>query len=335
MSLAPLPLYLDSTMLSAFRSCPQKFYLEFVRGLRGEGTSIDLHCGSCVAHCFETVYNAIHIDGLSAEKAMQLGMVQFDLDWGDVEPRTVRIKKDGTPQFASPKTKERTWEVIEAYFAQWPPLFDHIQPLFIAGTPTVEFTFAIPLTKETLGYEVPLHPSGDPFLYSGRIDFLGRWGKTILPLDHKTGSRMDPSWTEKWDLRSQFLGYVWACEQLGIPCQRHFAVRGIIIQTTEFHLPEAIKTYPLALLDRWKGQVARDVHRLVDCHNSGYFDYNFGETCTSYGLCQFFHACRSDDPELWLKDFKPRFWNPLAKDPTAKPPPEEYTPILPHFEVTI
>ena len=329
--LAPLPLYLDSTMLTAFRSCPRKFYLEFCRGLRGEGISIDLHCGGCVAHCFETVYNAFHLHGATEEKALKLGLVQFDLDWGDVEPKS-RIGVKGQKIYSSPKTKERTWEVIEAYFRQWPPSTDHVQPLFIAGQPTVEFTFAIPLTEQTLGYPVPLHPSGDPFLYSGRIDFLGRYGSIILPLDHKTGKYQDEHWAEKWDMRNQFIGYVWACEQLGLPVRGTYAVRGIIIQMTQHHLPEAIKFIPSGRMERWKGQLARDVHRLVDCHASGYFDYDFGETCTSYGLCQYFHACRADDEELWLKDFKPRFWNPLAKNPIAEPPPEQYHPITPHLE---
>lgn len=336
MTLSPLPLYIDSTMLTAFRSCPRKFYLEFCRGLRsGDGVSIDLHCGGCLAHALETVYNLIHLDGMSFERAMTLASVQFEIDWGDVEPTwrySTAKGKEHLKVYSSPKTKERTWEVIEEFFKLFPPVFDHIQPLFIANAPTVEFTFAIPLTQETLGYPVPLHPSGDPFLYSGRIDFLGRYGKTILPLDHKTGKYQDEHWTEKWDMRSQFIGYVWACEQLGLPVRGNYAVRGIIIQKEQCSFPEAIKSIPHARTERWKGQLVRDLHRLVDCWKSGYFDYDFGETCTSYGLCQYFHACRAEDEELWLKDMKPRFWNPLAKNPVAETPPEEYKPILPHID---
>ena len=45
-SLTPiLPGYIDATMTTCFRSCPRKFYDEFVLGLRPPGLSIDLHAG--------------------------------------------------------------------------------------------------------------------------------------------------------------------------------------------------------------------------------------------------------------------------------------------------
>ena len=325
-----LPLYLDSTMLSCFRGCPRKFYNEFIRGLRGSGTSIHLHAGGCVAKTFEEVYNMVHIEKKPVAEAMRRAYIQYDIDWPDeIEPPFYISNKTGEKIYANAKTKDRVWEAIEGFFQKYPPLTDHIQPLQFQNRPTVEFIFAIPLTKDTLGYDVPTHPSGDPFLYSGRLDFLGHYQNVFLPLDHKTGMSMASNWAEQWDLRNQFLGYVWACGQLGIDVQRHFAVRGIIIQKTELRYPEAIKTYPIELLERWKGQVARDIHRIVDCYSSGYWDYDFAETCTAYGQCQFFHACRAADPENWLKDFVPRFWNPLAKNPVAEPPPAGFQPILP------
>jgi hypothetical protein len=326
-----LPIYLDNTMRTVFVRCPRKFYNEFCLGLAGAGTSIDLHAGACIAHCFETVYNLVHMNGMSFESAIKRGEAQFTIDWGDVEPEWRWSKRNPNEKiYSSPKTRERCWEAILNYFHVYPPRFDHIQPLRSADKATVEFTFAIPLTEQTLGYPVPLHPSGEPFLYCGRFDFLGKYNnRIILPLDHKTAKYADENWTEKWDLRSQFLGYVWACEHIGLDVQKHFAVRGIIIQKTQLQQLEAIKTYPRELVDRWRGQLSRDIHRLVDCWNSGYFDYDLAEACTDYGLCQYFHACRAPDPNLWLKDMQPRYWNPLAKNPIAEPVPEHPTPVIP------
>lgn len=314
-----LPLYLDSTMLISFRNCPRKFYNEHVLGLRGGGISIDLHCGGCFAQALETTYNCYFFLGMSFTDALLRGEADFLIKWGDVKPRT-REGKDG-PIYVSAKTRERTWEAVEAYFAKYPIDTDPVQPFLAPGRATVEFTFALPLTRETTGYDFPLHPSGEPFVYTGRYDMLGTYGPYKHPIikDEKSAGKTDMHWAEKWDLRNQFIGYVWATRLLGIPVIG-ICVRGVVILKEELHFPEAIKagTFTDVLLDRWKMQLSRDIFRIVDCWNTGYFDYDFGDTCTDFGLCAFFHACRSDDPDIWLKDFPVRRWNPLEKIPVAE-----------------
>jgi len=311
-----LPLYIDSTMLTCFRSCPRKFFNEFCLGLRGEGMSLDLHCGACVATALETMYINIHELGHSFSDSLLRAEEAFLFQWGDVEPRT-RPGKNG-PIAISAKSRERTWEILLHYFAKWPPHTDHIQPMFNLGKPSVEFTFALPLTHDTTGYDFPLHPSGQPFLYSGRFDMLGLYNSQPVIKDEKTMGKTPPAnWSETFDLRNQFIGYVWACRHLGIPVIG-VVVRGISILKEEYHLVEILKSaYTSILLDRWKHQLARDLFRLVDCWNTSYFDFDFGDTCTSYGMCQYFHSCRADEPETWLKDFTVRHWNPLAKNPIA------------------
>jgi hypothetical protein len=60
MTAAPIiPLNVDSTMLTCFRSCPQKFLLEFCHGFRPPAISIDLHAGGCFATSLEAFYRAI------------------------------------------------------------------------------------------------------------------------------------------------------------------------------------------------------------------------------------------------------------------------------------
>lgn len=54
-----LPLNVDSTMMSCFRSCPQKFFREFVQGYRPAGISIDLHAGGAFALALEEVYKGV------------------------------------------------------------------------------------------------------------------------------------------------------------------------------------------------------------------------------------------------------------------------------------
>lgn len=313
-----LPANIDSTMMSAFRSCPRKFYNEFVYGLRPSGISIDLHAGGVFAHCLEVVRKEIHINNRTLEEALLRANAAFEIAWGNFE----------IPDFKKTnKRPERVWAAVESYFAEYPPLTDHIQPYFSNGKPTFEFTFAIPLEPAVDArslvsyhgeYQWPLHPvSGEPFFYSGRFDMLGEYeGRPVVEDDKTSGSGHYANWAEKWDLRSQFIGYTWACQQMGIDVT-DVAVRGVGIQMTQIAHAETIKMYSNELRARWLEQLRRDMWRLVRSWNEGYWDYNLGESCTSFGNCIFIQPCQSAvHEESWLKTFDVRRWNPLHQDPT-------------------
>lgn len=320
-----LPAHVDSTMISCFRGCPQKFLLEFVRGFRPPGISIDLHAGGCYASALEETYKGIHESGLPLSDAMLRAHARFLVEWGDfIIPE---YKKTA-------KTKDRTWDAIESYFTSFPPLTDHVQPYFLDGKPTFETTFAIPLEPACnilpndpstnkhnfeLGY-FPLHPSGEPFIYSGRFDMVGTYeGRPCVKDDKTTGSTMSTGWSEKWDLRSQFLGYVWACQQMGMDLDT-VVVRGTSILKTKIDHAEAVKVYSQALVARWHEQLRRDLWRMRRMWDEGYFDYNLADACTQYGSCIFLPMCQSVDPEVWTNQYEVRHWNPLAKDPTKSNP---------------
>lgn len=301
-----LPQHIDATMLSCFRSCPRKFYHEFILGLRPSGISVDLHAGGAFAHAVEVVRREVFLNQRSMDEALIRANAAFEIYWGDF-----KIPEHKTTN----KQPHRVWAAVEKYFTQWPPLSDHIQPYFVDGKPTLEFTFAIPLDEP--GF--PVHPvSGEPFLYTGRFDMLGEYHGLPIVCDDKTmGQSPGSGWSEKWDLRSQFIGYTWACKQLGVMADE-VVVRGVAILMRDINLAEAIKPYSNLLRARWLEQVRRDLWRIHDAWNMGYWDYNFAETCTSYGLCPYLAACQSADPEPWLKTFDVRRWNPVAIDPTKE-----------------
>lgn len=303
----PLPLYIDSTMISCFRSCPQKFLLEFVRGFRPPGISIDLHAGGCFASAVEEVRRLVWGSGLHLSDALLRAHGRFAVEWGDfIIPEYKRTAK----------TYDRVWEAVEQYFKEFPPHTDHVQPYFVGSAPAVEFTFAIPLDFP----DFPRHPSGEPFLYSGRNDLFGHYQKRPVILDDKTtGGSISTGWAEKWDLRSQFLGYVWAAQMAGIDCEQ-VAVRGIAIQKTQIVIAETIRPYSNALVKRWFEQLRRDMWRLRKSWDEGYFDYNLGDACTSFGLCIFKDMCVSPEPERWASQYEVRHWNPLGKNPIEGDP---------------
>ena len=321
-----LPLHIDSTMMAAFRSCPQKFFREFIEGYRPKGgKSIDLHAGGCFAAAVEEVYTQVHVNKKNLNDALTVAQARFDLEWGDFE----------IPEWKkTSKTWDRVWTAVaggatpedEGYFQRYPPLTDPVQPFFGSnGKPTFEYTFAIPLEPSSTSTHrkmaddpapFPEHPSGTPFVYCGRLDMLGTYMKRVVWRDEKS-SKNNPNsnanWSEQWDLRSQFIGYTWALQQLGFDCEGGI-VRGIGILKEKIGHAEAYKTYSNFIIQRWYEQLRRDLWRMRRMWEERYFDFNLSDACTAYGNCMFTRVCQSLTPESWLNEFEIRHWNPLHKD---------------------
>jgi hypothetical protein len=293
-----LPHHFDATMRVAFASCPQKFRLEFGHGFRPPGRSIDLHAGGCFASAIERVRRSVWVDGNDLQTALRRTLPHFLTEWGDFES----VKKTA-------KTKDNVWFAVEQYFERWDPRTDHIQPYELHdGRPSLEYSFAIPLVDPTF----PTHPDGSPFVYCGRFDLLGKYEcRPVIEDDKTAGQSAGAYWTEKWNLRSQFMGYVWACRQLGLDLDT-CVVRGIGILMTKIDLAEAIIPFGQHQIARWYEQLRHDLWRLRRAWDEGYFDYNFGDTCTSYGNCMFMDVCRSPTPESWYSNFEVNKWNPIA-----------------------
>lgn len=308
---AELPINIDSTMISCFRACPKKFFEEFVLGLRPAAVSVDLHAGACFASALENIYRGIYTENLDFEKAKLRAYGQFLDQWGNFEP-----VKD------TPKTRERIWEAVEEYFRVWPHQTDPVQPYMLEGQPSYEFTFGIPLepsskTPLQMHDHFPRHPSGQPFIYSGRFDMFGKWGQKLVVRDEKTTTSIGASWAEQWDLRSQFMGYVWACQQSGMNVDT-VCVRGIGILKTKFTMVDAFKTFPSHKVERWLEQLRRDLWRIHRAWDEGYWDFNYADACSSYGGCVFRDVCGSPEPDRWRRGFTVRRWNPLLKNPVEE-----------------
>lgn len=326
MALQPeLPLHVDSTMMTCARSCLQKFRKEFILGLRPSGLSIDLHAGGCFALALEHVYKAVWEMNKSLPDALDYAHAAFALAWGNFE----------IPEWKTTgKTFDNTWDAVLEYFKRWDPRSDYIPPYINAdGKPTIEYTFAIPLgpvwgdnedehpdDEMSNAFEAgcfPLHPSGQPFIYTGRFDMLGQYqGRPIVRDEKTSGKTAGSNWAEQWDFRAQFIGYTWACQQAGLPVDS-VCVRGISILKTKRDTAEAIKTYSDLTRERWLEQLRRDLWRIRRAWDSSYFDYNMGDACTAYGNCVFLTSCVAPpaQEEAWLSEFSVRRWNPLLKNP--------------------
>lgn len=295
-----LPQHIDSTMLSSFRSCPRKFFWSHIRGLHPRSRSADLHAGSCFASGIEEFYKALLKDKLTVEDAKARMFGTFTREWGDY------VAPD-----SNPKSQDNMWIALDDYIRTYPPAIDRFQFLRNPdGTPTAEFTFAIPLDFDSW----PLHPSGEPFIYTGRTDGLGTYDGKLCFKDEKTTKGIGNSWAQQWALRGQFIGYTWAGKMSGMDIE-HVLVRGVGILKREIKQIEILKHYTDTHRDRWFYQLHQDLVRLRKCWDDGYFDYNFGETCTAYGSCPFVPLCESPNPEAWTDSYEVRFWDPTKRTP--------------------
>lgn len=291
------PVFIDSTMLTTFRSCRMKFYYNFIRHLRPPGKSIHLVAGGAFAAGVDAARRVAYTTPNCDYSTMLEAAAQaFLAEWGDY------IAPEGHA-----KSLHNTFYALERYLHEHPPLTDSIQPVTKSdNTPAVEFSFAIPLDIK--------HPAtGDPIVFCGRFDMLGMWNDLFTIVDEKTTSALGPTWLDQWKLRGQFLGYCWACQQLGYPV-RQVAIRGIGILKTDIKFLTALELYPQYLIDRWVVEAHRTIEEMIHCFQNNYWTHNFGDACSSYGGCTYKELCIAADPEQWVSNFEVRVWNPVLRE---------------------
>lgn len=296
MSRPDFPDVLDSTIIAAFRSCPQKANLEFVQHWKSKDPSVHLVAGAAYAAGLEAARVAFYVDGSSPDDSIAKGIGACMKSYGDFQ-----CPSD------SAKSLERMIGAVEFHFERYPLGIDDAIPITLpSGRRGIEFSFAEPI-------EV-MHPAtNNPLVYAGRMDMLCTKGGMQLGLDDKTTSQLGASWPHQWDLRSQFTGYVFGAARNGIKLDG-FLVRGVSILKTRYDTLEAITYRPVWQIDRWYKQLQRDARRMIACWEEGYFDYNLDHACAEYGGCAFKQVCLMHEPEALLDQrFQRRKWDPLTR----------------------
>jgi hypothetical protein len=138
----------------------------------------------------------------------------------------------------------------------------------------------------------------------------------LLVEDDKTTGSLGSKWSDKWDMRGQFIGYSWAVRELaGIPVEGTM-VRGICPLTKEIKFAETLVLTQRWQVEAWLEQLTLDVNRLIEAWTRREFSQDFSETCAMYGGCPMKRLCLTRNPENWVENFYRRNnWNPLKKDP--------------------
>lgn len=301
MSRPPFPAVIDSSMMSHFRACPRSAFLESFEHWKIKGRSVHLHAGAAYARALEVTREAFYGRNDPADDAIGQGLKALIEAYGDFQ-----CPPD------SAKSLERMLGAFQYHFDQYPLATDSMKPSRLAGGQLgVEFSFAEPIDLA--------HPeTGEPLLYCGRFDMIVDYAGGLYGFDDKTTSQLGASWSKQWDLRSQFTAYTWGARQAQIELTG-FIVRGISILKTKYETQQAITYRPTWQVERWYEQMLRDVARMIEMWESGYWDFNLDESCNSYGGCQFRKVCMSEPARQdgWLKqDFERRRWDPVTREET-------------------
>lgn len=288
-------------MLASFRSCPHKFFRQYMQHWKPKTESVHLVAGGAFASGIEAARRSFYegTDGAagSLEVAEAEGLKALIEHYGDFEcPAT------------SAKSLDRMCGALEFYFDQYPLGADGMEPIRLAsGKRGIEFSFAEPLPIT--------HPvTGDPLLYTGRADMVAHFAHGIYVVDEKTTSSLGPSWSRQWEMRAQFTGYQWACQQsLGVKPEGAI-IRGVSILKTKYDTQQALTYRAPWEIDRWLEQTCRDLARMIKMWGEGYFDFALDHACAEYGGCSLLQVCKSPDPDSWLPMyFEQRVWDPLVR----------------------
>lgn len=291
------PELIDSTMRNDYASCAKKFEYSRIFGLSSTGGSVHLIAGGAFAKGCEVIRRKFYSEGLEEMDAIVCGVLAAWEEYGDFEPGDKYVHK----------SPERVAYALVEYFTEYPLATDKIQPYFRAdGKPAIEFEFSFPL-------EV-IHPTtGNPLLYGGRFDMVGKYMSSLWVVDEKTATRLGPQWLRSFTLRGQLLGYTFAARSFGLPVNG-FIVRGISFLRDYYGHAEVVEVVPDYRLDQWREQLEEDAASMVRDWERGRFSWNFGEACNAYGGCPFQNLCDKERwQEWWQQYYTIDYWNPLEK----------------------
>lgn len=298
-----LPIAWDSTMVVAFRNCPHRMWLSYINHIQGEGVAPPLLFGGCLAHGLE-VYRKVWFRCRNTDEAFEAAVASMIVFWGD---NPIVLPKDEV------RTFDRCVMTVKAYFDFYPIESDdfqpHIDPEF-PDEPTFEFSFAVPLEHP----KFPRHPSGAPFIYTGRMDIFGTFRGLPCFGDEKHSTRGGASWSDQWATRHQYIGYSWACRQLNFKA-RQGITRGIIIHANDTEFPSTPPLmYPDGLCTKFEDELALTLRRAIASSEARHFSREFGDPCFSYfRRCTFWDSCSTSSQKefAFLRPLPRTKWDPL------------------------
>lgn len=296
------PEVFDSSMLHDLKSCQRLFQLASMDHWKSKTSNVHLHAGGAFAKGVEVTRRAFYEQQLDSEVAIERGVQALLEAYGDFD----------CPQ-DSAKSATRMAGALVFYWDNYPLTHEAAFPVLLPGGKRgIEFSFIHPLPID--------HPeTGNPILYSGRMDGILNYAGGIYVTDEKTTTQLGASWPKQWDLRAQFTGYCWGARQSGIPVAGAL-IRGVSILKTKYETMESVVPRPEWQIDRWYTELLEWITDAKGWWERGkkqkgfQWRHNLDSHCAAYGGCGFRNICLSQQPQSWLETaFERRYWDPVER----------------------
>lgn len=315
----------DSTSVTAFATCPRKYYYSILQGWTSELRSVHLVFGGHYATALEH-YHKLRAQGHDHENSVRAVVRETLIETWDHEKVTEAALTIEMREAGAVKTADNAWRVpgtgkaqdwlhasktrdtlirsIVWYLENYKD--DPMKTVILSnGQPAVEYSFSINLN--------------DDYVYCGHIDRLVEYGDAndIYVQDQKTsGASITPKFFDSYSPDYQMTGYTWAGHiAFALP------VKGVVIDAayiavgfTDFGRGFVGRNAPQ--LEEFREEVLHYISLAKQCHESGYYPMN-RTACGNYGGCEFRKVCSSVPgirKNLLEGGFKKRDrWDPLKR----------------------
>lgn len=303
------PTYFDSTLMSDVRRCHRLAYWAWLRKATLKDLSPHLVAGGAYAAAHDTFRKLFYGEDAHISDALRAGFRTLVHTYGDYEPPEKDVQKNWYSTAAA----------FLDYYREYPPGTDIIRPAVIEGHIASEFSFSIPFDGQGRTPRV-LHPeTGEPIIYSGRLDAIMEMGRGLAVYDDKTTKALGDQWAKKWQLRGQFTGYVWGAQEHGYPVSMAI-VRGAGMLKTKITWAQAIVYKNKHHIVDWLESTAHELEAFkrswaqftASGRSFRSFPMDLDEGCVTYGGCEMLPLCDVPNPEPFVKTgYHRREWNPI------------------------
>lgn len=265
---------IDTTQLNTWQACGMKYYLQFVCGLKKveEGiTDIDLRFGSAVHKCKEIYYKG---RGITDEQIKEVWQGFIDL------PESYEERS---------KTRQNGIKLVQDYVALYG---DRDKDWEILG---VEKKIEIPIGEDR---------------YAVKLDLIIKVNGNVYAVEHKTTSRISPTFFSKFSPNTQISAQTAACIQEYGECS------GVIVNALEtgFHsnFQREIVNRTKEQVEDFKTNVMMEIAKLKTDTQMGLFGKH-EQRCHDYKSgCQFKELCISCADESVLSNLYEKVEDPYA-----------------------
>lgn len=287
----------DSTSLTAFATCPRKYFLSNIQGWTSELRSVHLIFGGHYATALEH-YHKHRAAGFSHDDAERMVVREaLEATWD---------REANAPQdwFHASKTRDTLIRSIVWYLEQYKD--DPMETVILSnGKAAVEYSFSVDLTDE--------------YLYCGHIDRLVTYGedKDIYVQDQKTsGSQINHKFFMGYSPDYQMTGYTWAGGIIFALPVKGVVLDGAYIAVGFTDFGRGFISRSARQLEEFQVEALHYIEQAKRCHESGYYPMN-RTACGNYGGCEFRSVCSAVPgirENLLAGGYKKRDrWDPLRR----------------------